>query len=79
MWGILRGVSEDRGALIISPVPDPGKGVCAGPVNGAGHIGEGGAGSPRREQGASVEPRQGRREDVRRRQEAKDDDSSMAS
>ncbi len=43
------------------------------------HIGEGGAGSPRREQGASVEPKQGKREDVRRRQEAKDDEPCMAS
>ncbi len=62
-----------------STVPDPGKGVCADPVNGGSHIGKGGAGSPRREQGASVEPRQGKREDVRRRQEAKDDDPRMAS
>jgi hypothetical protein len=38
-------------------VPDPGKGVCADPVNGGRHFGEGGTGSPRREQGASVEPR----------------------
>jgi hypothetical protein len=37
------------------------------------HFGKGGAGSPRREQGASVKPRQGKREDVRRRQEDKDD------
>jgi hypothetical protein len=38
-------------------VPDPGKGVCADPVNGGAILGKGGAGSPRREQGASVEPR----------------------
>ncbi len=45
-------------------VPDPGKGVCADPVSGGAILGKGGAGSPRREQGASVEPRQGKREDV---------------
>jgi hypothetical protein len=38
-------------------VPDPGKGVCADPVEWGRHLGEGGTGSPRREQGASVEPR----------------------
>ncbi len=37
-------------------VPDPGKGGCADPVNGGAILG-GGTGSPRREQGASVEPR----------------------
>ncbi len=50
-----------------------------GPCEWGSHIGEGGAGSPRREQGASVEPRQGKREDVRRRQEAEDDNPRMAS
>jgi hypothetical protein len=45
-------------------VPDPGKGECADPVNGGSILGKGGAGSPRREQGASVEPRQGKGEDV---------------
>ncbi len=38
--------------------------VCADPVNGGAILGEGGTGSPRREQGASVEPRQGKRKDV---------------
>jgi hypothetical protein len=38
-------------------VPDPGKGVCADPVNGVTILEGGGTGSPRREQGASVEPR----------------------
>ncbi len=45
-------------------VPDPGKGVCADPVNRGRHFGKGGTRSPRREQGASVGPRQGKREDV---------------
>jgi hypothetical protein len=45
-------------------VPDPGKGVCADPVNGVAILREGGAGSSGREQGALVEPRQGKREDV---------------
>jgi hypothetical protein len=45
-------------------VPDPGKGVCADPVNGGAILGKGGTGSPRREQGASVGPRQGKREDM---------------
>ncbi len=61
------------------PVPDPGKGVCADPVNGAAILGKGGPDPPRQEQEVSVEPRQGKREDVRRRQEAKDDDPRMAS
>ncbi len=48
------------------------------------HFGEGGTGSPRREEGASVEPGQGKREDVirdrmRRRQEDEEDDPCMAS
>jgi hypothetical protein len=60
-------------------VPDPGKGECADPVNGAAILGKGRAGSSRREQGASVEPRQGKRGDMRKRQEAKDDDPCMAS
>jgi hypothetical protein len=38
-------------------VPNPGKGVCADPVNGVAILEGGGAGSPRWEQGASVEPR----------------------
>jgi hypothetical protein len=50
-----------RGNLIyvycIFLVPDPGKGVCTDPVNGGAILGKGGTGSPRREQGASVEPR----------------------
>ncbi len=45
-------------------VPDPGKGLCADPVNGVAILERGGTGSPRREQGASVEPRQGKRKDV---------------
>jgi hypothetical protein len=45
-------------------VLDPGKGVCADPVNGGAILGKGGTGSPRRGQGASVESRQGKREDV---------------
>jgi hypothetical protein len=54
-------------------------------VNGGRHFGEGGTGSPRREQGVSVEPGQGKREDVirgrmrRRRQEDEEDDPFMAS
>ncbi len=43
--------------LVFIIVPDPGKGVCADPVNGGAILGKGGARSPRREQGASVEPR----------------------
>ncbi len=50
-----------------------------GPCEWGSHIGEGGAGFPRWEQGASVELRQGKREDMRRRQEAKDDDPLMVS
>jgi hypothetical protein len=55
-----------------------------GPCEWGRHFGEGGTGSPRREQGASVEPGQGKREDVirdrmRRRQEDKEDDPFMAS
>jgi hypothetical protein len=45
-------------------VSDPGKGECADPVNGGAILGKGGARPPRREQRASVEPRQGRRRDV---------------
>ncbi len=53
-------------------------------MNGGAIFGEGGAGSPRREQGASVEPEQGKREDLirdrmRRRQEDEEDDPFMAS
>jgi hypothetical protein len=59
-------------------LPDPRKGSVRGPCEWGRHFGKGGAGSPRREQGASVEPRQGKREDVRRLQEAKDDDPYMA-
>ncbi len=40
----------------LDSVPDPGKGVCADPVNGGAILGKGGP-YPRREQGASVEPR----------------------
>jgi hypothetical protein len=48
------------------------------------HLGEGGAGVPRQKQGASVETRQGKREDVisgkmRRRPEDEEDDPFMAS
>jgi hypothetical protein len=55
-----------------------------GPCEWGRHFGEGGTGSPRREQGASVESRQGKREDVirdrmRRRQEDEEDDPFMAS
>ncbi len=60
-------------------VPDPGTGVCADPVNGAAILRKEGLDPPRQEQGASVEPRQGKREDMRRRQEAKDYDPRMAS
>ncbi len=50
-----------------------------GPCEWGRHLGEGGTGSLGREQGASVEPGQGKREDVirgkmRRRQEDKEDD-----
>ncbi len=41
-------------------VVDPGKGVCADPVNGGAILGKGGTGPQRREQGASVGPRQGK-------------------
>ncbi len=55
-----------------------------GPCEWGRHFGEGGTGSPRREQGASVESEQVEREDVirgrmRRRQEDKEDDPFMAS
>jgi hypothetical protein len=55
-----------------------------GPCEWGRHFGEGGTGSSRQEQGASVEPGQGKREDVirskmRRRQEDKEDDPFMAS
>jgi hypothetical protein len=49
------------------------------PCEWGSHIGEGRARVTRREQGASVEPGQGKREDVRGRPEAKDDDPYMAS
>ncbi len=35
---------------------DPGKGVCADPVNKGAILGKGGTGPQRREQGVSVEP-----------------------
>jgi hypothetical protein len=41
-------------------VVDSGKGVCADPVNGGAILGKGGTGPQRREQGASVEPGQGK-------------------
>jgi hypothetical protein len=41
-------------------VVDPGKGVCADPVNGGAILGKGGTGPQRREQRASVEPGQGK-------------------
>jgi hypothetical protein len=55
-----------------------------GPCEWGRHFGEGGTGSPRREQGASVETGQGEREDVirdrmRRRQQDEEDDPFMAS
>jgi hypothetical protein len=55
-----------------------------GPSEWGRHFGKGGTRSPRREQGASVEPEQGKREDVirdrmRRRQEDEEDDPFMAS
>ncbi len=55
-----------------------------GPCEWRRHFGEGGTGSPRREQGASVEPGRGKRKDVirdrmRRRQEDEEDDPFMAS
>ncbi len=55
-----------------------------GPCEWGRHFGEGGTGSSRREQGASVEAGQGKREDVirgkmRRRQEEKEDNPFMAS
>jgi hypothetical protein len=56
-----------RKALNVDPpdprkgsVVDPGKGVCADPVNGDAILGKGGTGPQRREQGASVGPRQGK-------------------
>jgi hypothetical protein len=72
------------GTLIVNYVPLPycsgsRKGSVRGPCEWGSHIGKGGAGSQRREQGASVEPKQGKREDVRRRQEDKDDDRRMVS
>ncbi len=39
---------------------DPGKGVCADPVNGDAILGKGGTGPQRQEQRASVEPGQGK-------------------
>jgi hypothetical protein len=55
-----------------------------GPCEWGRQFGEGGTGSPRREQGASVESGQGKREDVirgkiRRRPEDEEDDPFMAS
>ncbi len=55
-----------------------------GPCEWGRHFGEGGTGSPRWEQGASVESGQGKREDMirgrmRRRQENEEDDPFMAS
>ncbi len=55
-----------------------------GPCEGGRHFGEGGTGVSRREQGASVESGQGKREDVisgrmRRRSEDEEDDPFMAS
>ncbi len=55
-----------------------------GPCEWGRHFGEGGTGSPRLEQGASVEPGQGKREDVirdrmRRRREDEEDNPFMAS
>jgi hypothetical protein len=47
-------------------VPDPGKEVCADPVNRGAILEGGGPGPPGREQRASVEPRQGKRKDVTR-------------
>ncbi len=41
-------------------VVDPGKGVCADPVNGGAILGKGGTGPQRREQRASVKPGQGK-------------------
>jgi hypothetical protein len=56
-----------RKALNVNPpdprkgsVVDPGKGVCADPVNGGAILGKGGTGPQRREQGASVGPGQGK-------------------
>jgi hypothetical protein len=46
--------------LPIGIVGDPGKGVCADPVNRGAILGKGGTGPQRREQGASVEPGQGK-------------------
>jgi hypothetical protein len=48
------------------PVADPGKGVCADPVNRDAILEGGGPGPPKRGQGASVERRQGKRKDVTR-------------
>ncbi len=55
-----------------------------GPCEWGRHFGEGGTGFPRREQGASVESGQGKREDeisgrMRRRPEDEEDDPFMAS
>ncbi len=41
-------------------VVDPGKGVCADPVNGGAILGKGGTDPQRWEQKASVEPGQGK-------------------
>jgi hypothetical protein len=41
-------------------VVDPGKGVCADPVNGGAILGKGGTDPHRHEQRASVEPGQGK-------------------
>jgi hypothetical protein len=46
--------------LVTIGVVDSGEGVCADPVNGGAILGKGGTGPQRREQGASVEPGQGK-------------------
>jgi hypothetical protein len=48
------------GSKEMDSVVDPGKGVCAGPVNGGAILGKGGTSPQRREQGASVGPGQGK-------------------
>ncbi len=47
-------------ARLEQSVVDPGKGVCADPVNGGAILGKGGTGPQRWEQRASVEPGQGK-------------------
>jgi hypothetical protein len=51
--------SNDRSMYSILVV-DPGKGVCADPVNGSTILGKGGTDPQRWEQRASVEPGQGK-------------------